>query len=194
MNLPYPLILASTSKYRAQLLSQLGWPFQSQSPEVDEDIFKQQNHPPFDLAKILSELKAAAVFQQHPEACVIGSDQVCHVEGQLLGKPKTVERAIEQLLFMQGKTHELVTAMTLICPGRKETLVNVTRLSMRHLNKNQVEAYVQADSPLDCAGSYKLESRGIKLFESIETTDHTAIIGLPLIALSNTLVKWGYPI
>lgn len=191
---PYPLILASTSKYRGELLAKLGWDFTAMAPGVDEDILKRKNLAPDELAKALSVLKAQAVFDQRPDACVIGSDQVCALEGRLLGKPLTIEKAVDQLLFMQGKTHELLTAVTVFAPGKSETFLNRTSLRMRPLSKTTIEEYVKADSPLDCAGSYKLESLGIKLFEAVETSDHTAIIGLPLIALSNTLVKWGFPI
>lgn len=194
MNLPHPLILASTSRYRAQLLSQLSWPYSQENPGVDEDELKLKKLSPHNLASSLSELKARAVFSKHPMASVIGSDQVCHLNGIILGKPGTKDKAIEQLMLMQGKTHELLTAVTVLSPKGEVTFVNRTVLNMRSLERKTVENYVDADSPLDCAGSYKLESRGIKLFESIETSDHTAIIGLPLIELSNVLVKWGYPI
>ncbi len=194
MKLPYPLILASTSKYRGALLSQLGWEFQALAPGVDEDQIKSQNLSPAQIAQTLSKLKAQAVFDQRPDACVIGSDQVCHLNGEIFGKPHTEERAIEQLMRMQGKRHELLTAVTILCPLHKVTFLNITSLTMRPVTVKTLEEYVRADLPLDCAGSYKLESRGIKLFEQIQTSDHTAIIGLPLIELGNHLVKWGYPI
>jgi septum formation protein len=189
-----PLILASTSKYRGELLSQLGWEFTAMAPGVDEDELKKKNLTPQDLAKQLSFLKAEAVFKKRLDAAVIGSDQVCHCDGKILGKPHTFEKAVEQLLFMQGKSHELLTAVTIITPTFAETFLNATKLTMRKLSRESIESYVKADSPLDCAGSYKLESRGIKLFESIQTEDSTAIIGLPLIELANTLVKLGWPI
>ncbi len=194
LTLPWPLILASTSKYRGSLLAQLGFPFESIAPGVDEDEFKDKGLSPSDLATKLSALKARAVFLKRPDGCVIGSDQVCHVDGIILGKPHSTEKAIDQLLSMQGKTHELLTAVTVINPKGEETFLNRTVLKMRPLKKQSIENYVHLDSPLDCAGSYKLESGGIKLFESIETQDHTAIIGLPLIELANLLVKQGYTI
>lgn len=194
LRLPYPLILASTSKYRGQLLSQLGWPFEAIAPGVDEDKLKDQGLSPEDLAIELSRLKAKAVYLKYEGSCVIGSDQVCTIDGEILGKPHTPERAIEQLMKMQGKEHQLLTAVTVITPENETTFLNTTTLHMRDLTHGEIKAYVEHDLPLDCAGSYKLESRGIKLFEKIEMSDHTAIIGLPLIQLSNVLIDYGFPI
>ncbi len=194
MNLPFPLILASTSKYRGELLSQLGWTFEAVAPGVDEDKLKDSGLSPANLATTLSKFKAEAVFAKRPDCCVIGSDQVCSLEGKILGKPGTIERAAEQLSFMQGKSHELLTAVTILHPGGTETFLNRTILHMRALNLKEIHSYVARDLPLDCAGSYKLESAGIKLFKNIEMNDHTAIIGLPLIELSSTLLKLGYPL
>jgi septum formation protein len=191
---PYPLILASTSKYRKALMDQLGIAFEAINPEVNEDHYKKLNYSPKDLALELSKLKAMAIAKQQPEACVIGSDQVCHTEGEILGKPMSTERACEQLARMQGKAHELLTAVTLVSPKEIISFVNKTKLYMRPLTKQQIENYVHYDLPLDCAGSYKLESRGITLFEKIEMDDHTAIIGLPLIQLTNSLLKLGFAI
>lgn len=194
LNLPFPLILASTSKYRGELLSQLGWTFEAVAPGVDEDKLKDSGLSPANLATTLSKFKAEAVFAKRPDCCVIGSDQVCSLEGKILGKPGTIERAAEQLSFMQGKSHELLTAVTILHPGGTETFLNRTILHMRALNLKEIHSYVARDLPLDCAGSYKLESAGIKLFKNIEMNDHTAIIGLPLIELSSTLLKLGYPL
>jgi septum formation protein len=114
--------------------------------------------------------------------------------GQAQGSSSSVAKAIAQLLKMQGKHHELVTAVCLMMPHKKICFENRTRLYMRQLTEESVREYVQLDSPLDCAGSYKLESRGIKLFEKIEMDDHTSIIGLPLIQLNNHLLELGYPL
>lgn len=194
LNLPYPLILASTSKYRAQLLGQLGWTFTTDSPGVDEDILKAEGLRPTDLAIELSRLKAKSVYLRNEGCCVIGSDQVCRIGDLIFGKPQTLEGAIEQLSQMQGKTHQLLTAVTVMAPDKETTFLNTTTLHMRDLTNEEITAYVKADMPLDCAGSYKLESRGIKLFERIDMTDHTAIIGLPLIELANVLIDYGYPL
>lgn len=190
--MPYPLILASTSKYRTALLSQLGWDFENISPEVNEDDFKNKAFPPSHLALLLSEAKAKAVFLKRPDACVIGSDQVCSLEGSILSKPVDKNKAIDQLYSLQGKVHELLTAVSIINPNGKESFLNKTKLHMRQLSLEQIEHYISEDLPLDCAGSYKLESRGIRLFEKIEMSDHTAIIGLPLIDVTTALLKLGY--
>jgi septum formation protein len=191
---PYPLILASTSKYRGALLSQLGLPFEAIAPGVDEDQLKYQGLSPTQLAMELGRLKAQAVFKKRPEACVIGSDQVCMLNGELLGKPGSFDQAIAQLSKMQGQHHELITAVTLMSPQGEINFHNRTLLFMRPLTIDQIKAYVAEDKPLDCAGSYKLETKGIKLFEKIEMDDHTSIIGLPLIQLNNHLLQLGYPL
>lgn len=190
----YPLILASTSKYRAALLKQLGYEFSAFAPPLDEEIYKNKGYSPLELSEILSRLKAREVYFLHPDTCVIGSDQVCHYEGEILSKPKTKEKAIEQLLKMQGATHELITSVTVISPSGEETFSNTTKLTMRSLTADEITRYVDLDMPLDCAGSYKLESAGIKLFSKIEMDDHTSIIGLPLIQLTTVLHKFGFPI
>ena len=194
MKLPYRLILASTSKYRGALLAQLGYPFEAISPGVDEDQLKSKNYTPTQIATELAKLKALAVFKKRPEACVIGSDQVCILNGELLSKPGSKENAILQLQKMQGIHHELITAVTILYPQGEINFHNRTLLFMRPLTLSEITRYVEEDLPLDCAGSYKLESKGIKLFEKIEMDDHTSIIGLPLIQLNNHLLKIGYPV
>lgn len=194
LNLPYPLILASTSKYRGALLAQLGWPFESINPGVDEEKIKNDDKTPSEIALTLSRYKAEAVFAKRPDACVIGSDQVCHLDGMILSKPGSIEKAVEQISRMQGKKHELLTAVTVIYPGGMESFINKTILTMRPLSLPEIHSYVKDDLPLDCAGSYKLESKGIKLFQNIEMSDHTSIIGLPLIELTSVLLKLGYPL
>jgi septum formation protein len=194
LNLPYPLILASTSKYRSALLSQLGWEFEAMAPGVDEEKVKSTDTDPANLALLLSKFKAEAVFAKRSHACVIGSDQVCSMGGEIFSKPGSIEKATEQISRMQGKSHELLTAVTVISPKGVESFINRTILHMRPLTLSQIHSYVNEDLPLDCAGSYKLESRGIKLFNKIEMSDHSAIIGLPLIELTSLLVKWGYPL
>ncbi len=194
LNYPYPLVLASTSKYRSALLAQLGFTFDCVSPGVDEDQFKDLSLSAKELSLKLSLEKAMAVFRQHSNSCVIGSDQVCMLDGNILSKPMTIENAIEQLERMQDKSHQLVTSVTLLYPEGKIQFFNETKLHMRQLNREQISAYVKKDLPLDCAGSYKLESFGLKLFHKIEMDDHTSIVGLPLIQLNNHLLQLGYPL
>jgi septum formation protein len=194
LKLPYPLILASTSKYRAQLLAQLGWEFSGVAPAVDEDAQKKIISDPRKLCETLSLMKAQDVFKKNSESLIIGSDQVCTLKGKIYGKPHDFERAHRQLSDLQGQTHELMTGVSIVYPKGTVSFVNTTKLTMRPLSSLEIDLYLQEDQPYDCAGSYKLETRGIKLFSAIEMSDHTSIIGLPLINLSNELIKLGYPI
>ena len=188
------LILASTSRYRKALLERLGLPFRSIDPEVDEASFLSQNLAPRKLAETLAIAKARAIADREPGAVIIGGDQVLSFDGQILGKPGTVEAAIEQLLRLSGRSHELLTAVAIAGGSNITSFVDITRLTVRSLSRLECERYVLADRPIDCAGSYKLESRGILLFESIESADHTAIVGLPLIALTTHLRSIGIAI
>jgi len=187
------LILASTSKYRKQLLEQLQWPFSVMAPDVDETVYKDQMMSPKDLAEKLSYLKAHDVLSKNPDAVVIGSDQVCSLENTIFSKPQNKENALNQLKQMSGRKHQLLTSVTICSSEDSFTWTNITSLTMRMLNDAEIERYLDIDTPYDCAGSYKLESMGIKLFSRIEMSDHTAIIGLPLIEISNTLLsRFGF--
>lgn len=187
------LILASTSRYRRELLSRLGVPFLCQAPGVDEDAVKNDRSlGPRQVAEVLAERKARAVFTQHPTAVVIGSDQLAHLDGAVLGKPGTPEAAQAQLARLAGRTHELVTAVCIVHPGGAERHADLAQLTMRPLPPDALARYVAADQPLDCAGAYKLECRGIALFSAIACSDHTAITGLPLIWTASTLARLGF--
>jgi len=185
------LILASTSPYRAAQLERLGICFEKQDPQVDEEILKQAGLTPADLAEQLALEKARQVHQRFPEALVIGGDQLVSFEGKILGKPGSSERAVQQLLQLQGKRHELITAIAVLGPDFQETHTNHTLLTMRPLDEAAVRRYVEFDEPWNCAGAYKLESRGITLFESIHSSDHSAITGLPLLELTSLLSRAG---
>ncbi|MEZ5977801.1 MAG: nucleoside triphosphate pyrophosphatase [Planctomycetota bacterium] len=185
------LVLASTSTYRRDLLARLGLPFEQRAPRVDEDAWKAKGLAPRDLAAALAREKARAVAAELPGATVIGSDQVCALGDLVLDKPGSEERAREQLARLAGRTHELLTAVCVLGPDGEWEHLDVATLAVRALDAEQVARYVAADRPLDCAGSYKLESRGIALFESLACADHTAIVGLPLVALANELVRRG---
>lgn len=184
-----PLVLASTSKYRARLLARLGIPFTQEAPGVDEAPFKRG--PAHDVAKALAIAKAEAVAAKRPDALVIGSDQVCALGDVILDKPGTADKARAQLERMSGRTHELVTAVALVHRGKTTLIVDSTKLTMRKLKPQEIDAYVRKDAPLDCAGSYKVESLGIALFERIESQDFTAIEGLPLLAVAAKLRELG---
>jgi len=188
------LILASTSPYRRALLDRLGVPFTARAPACDEEALKDPALAPQALAEALAEAKARSIADQVPQAVVIGSDQVCEVDGRILGKPGTSERAVDQLLALQGREHRLITAMTVIAPGTVHRHTDVTHLRMRPLDRAALERYVARDQPLDCAGAYKLEAAGISLFTAIASEDASAITGLPLLALTRILSGLGFPL
>jgi septum formation protein len=188
------LVLASTSPYRRALLERLGLPFRMRAPNVDEDALKVAVGDPRALAERLALAKATSLCQAEPRATLIGSDQVAACEGRTFGKPETESRAVEMLCGMAGKSHQLITGVAVWHDGIVLSHTDITTLTMRPLARAEIERYVAADRPLDCAGAYKLEARGITLFERIESADHTAITGLPLMALTTILRQLGYRI
>ena len=188
------LILASTSRYRRDLLERLGLPFQCLAPGVDELALQALEGRPRALAERLALEKCSAVSCAFPDAAIIGSDQIAVIDGSILGKPGSPAAACAQLGRLQGRTHELITALCVWTKSEIHRHTDVTRLTMRSLGKAEIGRYVEADKPLDCAGAYKFESRGITLFESVETQDPTAITGLPLIALTTLLRSLGLPV
>lgn len=186
------LILASTSRYRRTLLERLGLPFRCEAPRCDEEALKDPRLAPQALAEFLAEAKATSVAVACPGAIVIGSDQLVSFDNRILGKPGTTAAATDQLAALAGHTHVLITAMTVIAAdGTIHRHTDVTQLTMRQLDRAALERYVARDQPLDCAGAYKLEAAGIALFTRIESADHTAITGLPLLALTRILAKCG---
>jgi septum formation protein len=192
---PLPeLVLASTSVYRRSLLERLGVPFRWRAPLCDEEVLKSGETDPRSLAMTLAHSKASSLAVAEPDATLIGCDQAVSFQGQVFGKPGTVAGAVDQLSAMAGQAHELITALVVVAGERVFRHTDVTRLQMRRLSRGAIERYVAADQPLDCAGAYKLESRGIVLFERIESDDHTAVTGLPLIALVTILRELGYAI
>ena len=190
---PLTLVLASTSPYRRVLLDRLGVPFSTIAPGVDET---NPGLAPHELAIDLAEKKARAV-PCAPGTLVIGSDQVVDLDGEVLGKPGTAEKAVAQLKRLQGRSHRLITAVA-VCDssGRCVVDVDVHVLTMRKLSEPMLRRYVAHDHPLDCCGAYMLDRRGIALFECIEadpeTADDTAIIGLPMMKLLAILRRFGW--
>ncbi|HEX4325372.1 MAG TPA: Maf family nucleotide pyrophosphatase [Burkholderiales bacterium] len=189
-----PLILASTSQYRKQLLARLRLPFETRAPETDETPLPGE--APGELALRLAAAKARAVARHHaaaPGALVIGSDQVAHCEGRIMGKPGNYENAVAQLRAMRGKTTIFDTALCLIdaASGREQIRLLPTRVTLRMLDDAEIDAYLRAEEPYDCAGSAKSEGLGISLMQSMEGEDPNALIGLPLIALCAMLRAEG---
>ncbi|CAB5697095.1 Septum formation protein Maf [Delftia tsuruhatensis] len=186
-----PLILGSTSRYRRELLERLRLPFQTLSPEVDETPLAGET--PLDLSLRLARAKAHAVAARHPQAVVIGSDQVPELDGQPLSKPGNHERATEQLRLMSGRQMNFHTAVSVVCleTGFAETDVVTVQVRFRELNDAEIERYLRAEQPYDCAGSAKSEGLGISLLDAIVSDDPTALIGLPLIRTCQLLRAAG---
>ena len=190
------LVLASTSRYRRELLARLIADFRVAAPGVDEAATPGEAPP--ELAQRLARSKALAIADRFPGALVIGSDQVAELDGNALGKPGTRDRAIAQLAACSGRKVVFHTAVCLAdaraAPVQTHFAVDRTAVVFRTLAAGEIERYVDRDAPLDCAGSFKSESLGIALFERIETTDPTALIGLPLIALARLLRAASIPL
>ena len=185
-----PLILASTSVYRRALLERLRISFEVISPKVDEAPLTGEST--LELALRLAKAKAAAVSKDHPHAWVIGSDQVADLCGAAIGKPGNFERALAQLQLMRGQTVTFHTALCLM-KGDIQTTLNIsTEVTFRKLSDDVLESYLLAEEPYDCAGSAKSEGLGISLLESIQSDDPTALVGLPLIALTGLLRDAGF--
>ncbi len=185
------LILGSTSRYRRELLGRLRLPFGVAAPDVDET--PHTGEAPRDLALRLALAKARAVAAQHPQAVVIGSDQVADLAGEPLGKPGDHERATAQLRRMRGQTVIFQTAVAVVCQasGFEQAELAEVRVRFRDLGDAEIERYLRAEEPYDCAGSAKSEGLGIALLDAIESDDPTALIGLPLIRTCRLLRAAG---
>jgi septum formation protein len=186
-----PVVLGSTSRYRRELLSRLNLPFEVASPDVDET--PAPGEAPRALALRLALSKARAVAKLHPDAVVIGSDQVADLAGQPLGKPGTHERAVLQLRQMRGQTVIFQTAVATVCQasGFEQVDIAPVEVRFRDLSDDEIERYLRAEQPYDCAGSAKSEGLGIALLEAIHSDDPTALIGLPLIRTCRMLRAAG---
>lgn len=186
-----PIVLASTSPFRRELLARLGLPFLTASPEVDEARLPDEG--PEALVTRLAEAKARAVGHQHPGALVIGSDQVACIDGAVLGKPGDRERAVAQLSQAAGRVLVFYTGLSLLDTrtGQAEVVCEPFRVHFRALTPAQIAAYVDRERPFNCAGSFKSEGLGIALFERLEGDDPNALIGLPLIRLIAMLGRAG---
>ncbi|WP_354442430.1 Maf family protein [Ottowia thiooxydans] len=186
-----PLILGSTSRYRRELLERLGLNFSVVAPNVDETPYSKES--PRDLAQRLALAKARDVAARHPDAIVIGSDQVADLNGEPLGKPGTHERAVEQLHRMSGQTVIFQTALAVVClDGNFEASdLAAVEVRFRSLADTEIERYLRAEQPYDCAGSAKSEGLGIALLDAIHSDDPTALVGLPLIRTARLLRAAG---
>jgi septum formation protein len=190
-SLQRPLVLGSTSRYRRELLARLNLSFDVTAPEVDETPLPSE--APRALALRLALAKARAVALQHPGAVVIGSDQVADLAGQPLGKPGSHERAVQQLRQMRGQTVIFQTAVAVACvaTGFEQVELAAVEVKFRNLADDEIERYLRAEQPYDCAGSAKSEGLGISLLDAIHSDDPTALVGLPLIRTCRMLRAAG---
>jgi len=187
-----PICLASSSPYRRSLLNRFLDQYEVVSPDVDEN--NDQDLGPADLARYLARKKAEAIAINARDALVIGADQLAVIEDKVLGKPGDHAKAVEQLLAASGKTMTFLTAVCILDPvGRaRYEHTDKTVVRFRQFDRRLAEAYLRHDEPYDCAGSFKLEGAGFVLFESVQTDDPTAIIGLPMIWVADRLLQLGY--
>lgn len=191
---PPTLVLASGSPYRAALLERLDVPFETCAPDIDERPLPGET--PERLVARLAEAKAQAVHTDFPSALVIGSDQAAVLDRQILGKPGNHARAVQQLLAAAGREVIFYTGLCVFNTrtGRANTAVEPFRVQFRPLTEKQIDHYLQREQPYQCAGSFRAEGLGIALFECLQGDDPNALIGLPLIRLTEMLVQAGYPI
>ena len=185
----HPLILASASRYRAELLARLGVPFRVQAPKIVETALAGEL--PLQLAQRLANSKAQLVSQLNPGHWVLGSDQVASLDGAAIGKPGTREAAIAQLTSFSNRSVTFHTAVALVSGEDCHTALDTTLVRFRPLRPTEIERYVDLEPAFDCAGSFKAEGRGIALFSAIESKDPTGLIGLPLIAVRALLSQVG---
>ncbi|WP_324710188.1 Maf family protein [Pseudomonas citronellolis] len=186
-----PLILASSSPYRRELLQRLRLPFECASPDIDESPLPGES--PEQLVRRLAEAKARALAARFPEHLIIGSDQAA-VQGQaILGKPHTLERAMEQLKASSGSSVSFLTGLALLdsASGRCQVDCIPFRVHFRELDEARIRRYLEAEQPFDCAGSFKAEGLGVSLFRATEGEDGTSLVGLPLIRLVDMLLAEG---
>lgn len=194
MDQPRRLVLASTSRYRKELLARLGLPFDVAAPALDEKLLPGE--APAETALRLAGLKARSLHQRFPDALIIGSDQVASCSGQRLGKPGDHATAVRQLRSLSGQAAEFHTAVSVFDSRKKaiDSRVVLCRVVFRPLDEQRIEAYLRRERPYDCAGSAKAEGLGIALIARMETDDPTSLIGLPLIALTEMLERAGLPV
>lgn len=186
-----PLLLASSSPYRRELLQRLRLPFTWASPDIDEG--RNAEEPATELVRRLARQKAEALANSHSQHLIIGSDQVAVLGEQILGKPHTFERACEQLLAASGQQVTFLTGLALLNSSTGQCQVDCIpfTVTLRELDRERVERYLHAEQPLDCAGSFKAEGLGVTLFQSTHGCDATSLIGLPLIRLVDMLHTEG---
>lgn len=181
------VILASSSPYRKKQLTDFGLNVTSIAPTADESEIRAEDFSPLEVAQKRAALKTRSIAKKHPETIVIGGDQLAHLQGEILGKPGSIEKAVNQLLRLSGAEHELITACEVHFAGQVFQHTDITKLTMHSLSRDEAQRYVELDHPIDCAGAYKIEKHGLWLMDKIITEDHTAITGLPLLFVGRVL-------
>lgn len=187
------IILASQSSSRQKLLAKAGFAFECYPPNIQEDKFINPKSPENSCLHIAKQkaLKAHSIYKTE---IIIACDQMAYCEGKLFGKAHTEQKAIQTLTELQGKRHELLTGLCMLWGDKEHSYLCKSKMTMRKLSAQQITNYVLKEKPLECAGTYHIESQGIQLFEKIETEDFNSIEGLPLIQIINQLEKWGWPL
>lgn len=187
-----PIVLASSSRYRRNLLDRFLSDYESVSPDIDETPIPDMDGPT--LATTLARRKAEAVSSSHRDALIIGADQLAMLDDRVLGKPGDHQTAIEQLLAAAGKTVRFLTAICILDPvtRTRSEHVDETVVRFRQFDRRLADIYLHHDTPYDCAGSFRIEGAGFVLFQSVQTDDPTALIGLPMIWLAGRLSELGY--
>ena len=184
------LILASTSPYRKVILSRVGLSFTALAPQVNEEALKKTGpQKAQELCLYLAEKKAESLSAQYPNDVVLGSDQMAVLDGVKIDKPGTMEKAFAQLKTLSGQEHELLTAMAVYYKGQCAKEISVNKIRLRQLSDQDIQASLEKDQPMDCAGSYKIEKSGLWLIESLKTEDPSSIEGLSVITLYRLLEK-----
>ena len=183
------IILASTSIYRQEQLKRLNVRFKSVSPHVDEEPLKKKGLDHVQLSRELALLKAKSISDKN--AIIIGGDQVASFNSAILSKPKTKEKAFEQLKSLAGNEHNLITSLAIISNDQEYVHTCIAKMKMRQLTDEQIKKYIDIDEPLQCCGSYRIEALGVSLFEAIDCEDYTSIIGIPLMWTAKILSKLG---
>ncbi len=187
------IILASQSPNRQKILAKTGFSFKIFTPNIPEDKFIDPKLPEISCVNVAQQkaLKAQSVYEKD---IIIACDQMAYYGGRLFGKAHTEQKAIQTLVELQGRTHNLLTGLCMLWENKKRSYLCSSKMTMRKLTVRQIKNYVQQEKPLKCAGSYHIESQGVKLFKKIETEDFHAIEGLPLIQVINQLEEWGWPL
>ena len=188
------IILASGSVGRRLLLKKTGIPFEILVPDIDEEAcFKEMENPTESVCLHIARRKGEKAFSLRPEAALISGDNMAFFEGRFYGKAHSEEKAVETLSLFQGKTHSLINGLYMRYGDKTFSLLTINKMYMRPLTPRQIETYVEKDRPLKTAGCYYIDQRGLGLFEKIESEDFSSIIGLPVMAVTSCLIKWGFP-